>query len=301
MSEEHYTSWAERNGFADWALAILWIIGAFVLFQVTANVVGILLIVWQQGGTFDPAQIEKLVTENIDLLFIGNSTGQILFLGLATWFFARLHVSSRGRPSFFRFNFNPDTPSKIVLTIALIFAIQPFVWFLSWLNAMVPAPEFLSEMQNTQMQMIEDFLKGDHLVWLTLFHVALVPAVCEEVLYRGYVMRALEKSWGIWPAIIVSGIFFGMYHIQPTNLLPLATLGMVFAFITWTSRSILPAMVAHLVNNGGSVLVGTYYPDSAFAEITPESMPPIEAVIPSLLISGFIVYFMYNQYTKRAT
>ncbi|WP_138432196.1 CPBP family intramembrane glutamic endopeptidase [Fodinibius saliphilus] len=299
MSEEQYTSWAERNGFANWALAILWIIGAFVLFQVTANLVGILLILWQQGGVFDPTQIEQLVTENIDLLFIGNSTGQILFLGLATWFFARLHTSSEDRSSFFRFKFHSDTPKKIILTIALIFAIQPFIWLLSWLNAMVPTPEFLSEMQNTQMQMIEDFLKGDHLIWLTLFHVALVPAICEEVLYRGYVLRAFEKSWGIWPAIIVSGLFFGMYHVQPTNLLPLATLGMVFAFITWTSRSIIPAMVAHLVNNGGSVLVGTYYPDSAFAEITPETMPPIEAVIPSLVISGFIVYFMYMQYNKK--
>jgi membrane protease YdiL (CAAX protease family) len=153
-------------------------------------------------------------------------------------------------------------------------------------------------MQNTQMQMIENYLRGDHLLMLTLFHVGLVPAICEETLYRGYVMRAFQKSWGIWPAIIVSGLLFGLYHIQLSNLIPLATLGMLFAYITWVSESIIPAIIAHLVNNGGSVLVGTYYPESAFAEITPESMPPLWAVIISLLITAYIVYWMYGQNKK---
>ncbi|NIT60377.1 MAG: CPBP family intramembrane metalloprotease, partial [Aliifodinibius sp.] len=67
-----------------------------------------------------------------------------------------------------------------------------------------------------------------------------------------------------------------------SNLLPLASIGMILAYITWITRSIFPAMAAHFVNNGGSVLVGTYYPESAFAEMTPESMPPIWAVIMSL-------------------
>jgi len=301
MTEDSYTSWAHRHGFADWALALLWIIGAFLLFQLTAGIVAAVLVLSQHGVPSDPAQVQSLMTEHLDLVFIGNSAGQILFLGLATWFFTRLHTSKKDRASFLRFQLDADTPKNTGLTILLIFAIQPTVWFLSWLNALIPVPEFFTNMQNTQMQMIEDFLKGDHLIWLTLFHVALVPAICEETLYRGYVMRSFEKSWGIWPAIVVSGLLFGMYHVQLSNLLPLASLGMIFAFVTWTSQSIYPAIVAHLVNNGGSVLVGTYYPESAFAEITPESLPPMEAVIPSLLISGYIVYLMYKQHTQTVT
>ncbi len=301
MNENADASWAERNGFADWALALLWIVGAFVLFQLVAGLVAVGMIMSEYGLSSNPAEVQRMMTDHLDLVFVGNSAGQILFLGLATWFFARLHTSKRNRSSFLRYQFHRDTSQKIGLTIVLIFAVQPAVWFLSWLNSLIPVPEFFSNMQNTQMQMIEDFLKGDHIVWLTLFHVALVPAICEETLYRGYVMRAFEKSWGIWPAIIVSGILFGMYHLQLSNLLPLASLGIIFAFVTWTSQSIYPAIVAHLVNNGGSVLVGTYYPESAFAEITPETMPPMEAVIPSLLITAYIVYFMYQQHTETVT
>ncbi len=155
-----------------------------------------------------------------------------------------------------------------------------------------------SEFQSTQMKMIEDFLRGDHLLLLTLFHVGVVPAICEEVLYRGYIMRAFEKSWGIIPAILISGLLFGMYHVQLSNLLPLATIGILLGYITWVSESIYPAMLAHFINNGGSVLIGTYYPDTAFAELTPESMPPIWAVGLSVIISGYLMYFMYNQHKE---
>ncbi|WP_441000284.1 lysostaphin resistance A-like protein [Fodinibius sp. SL11] len=297
-TDTSYKSWAERNGFSDWALALLWIIAAFILFQVTASVVAIALMLMKGGISANANEMMTQLTENLDLLFIGNSAGQILFLGLATWFFTRLHSSKEGRNSFLRFKIPPNTLRKSAITIVLIIAIQPTIWFLSWINALLPVPEMFSNMQNTQMQMIENYLRGDHMLVLTLFHVALVPAICEETLYRGYVMSAFQKSWGIWPAIIISGLLFGLYHVQLSNLIPLATLGMLFAYLTWITESILPAIVAHLVNNGGSVLVGTYYPESAFAEITPETMPPLWAVIISLLISAYIVYWLYDQNKK---
>lgn len=296
----NYQSWAERNGFSDWALALLWLIGAFFLFQFTAHIVSFALIAMQGEISSDPAEMMAILTNNLDLLFIGNSTGQILFLGLGTWIFARLHSSKRYRPQFFRFSIHNDTSRKILVTVLLVLAIQPVIWFLSWLNSFIPVPEAFGDLQNSQMEMIEAYLRGDHLILLTLFHVALVPAVCEEMLYRGYVMRAFEKSWNIWPAIVISGLLFGLYHIQLSNLLPLAALGMLFAYVTWVSESIYPAIVAHLVNNGGSVLVGVYYPESAFAEITPETMPPLWGVILSLFITAYIVYWMYANHTKSS-
>src|SRR5699024_5279410 len=305
ISAEIYTphdphrSWAERKGFADWILAIGWIIVAFVLFQVVASIVAFTLIIGQSGGDLNLVGSVELLTEHINLLFIGNSAGQIVFLGLATWFWVRLHVSAQNRPTFMRFKYDKNTPRNMLIAGLLIVTIQPLIWFLAWLNAFLPVPDFFSDMQSSQMEMIENFLKGDHNIWLTLFHVALVPAVCEEVLYRGYVLRAFQKSWSIWPAIIISGLFFGMYHVQLSNLLTLASIGIILAYITWTTRSIFPAMAAHFVNNGGSVLVGKYYPESAFAEMTPESMPPVWAVIISLAISANIVYWLYNQHKKR--
>ncbi|MGK7370160.1 MAG: CPBP family glutamic-type intramembrane protease [Candidatus Halalkalibacterium sp. M3_1C_030] len=294
-------SWAERNGFSDWSLAILWIIIAFIGFQFTAAIVALVLLLVNKEGQLNAAEVTQSLTENLDLLFIGNTSGQILFLGLATWFFVRLHTSKSKRPQFLRFSSHSSTPSMLGLTFILILAIQPTIWFLGWLNAFLPVPDMLSDFQSSQMQMIENFLRGDHLLVLTLFHVGVVPAICEEVLYRGYVMRAFEKSWGILPAILISGLLFGLYHVQLSNLLPLASIGIVLGFVTWASESIYPAMLAHFVNNGGSVLVGSYYPDTAFAEMTPETMPPFWAVAVSIIISGYLIYYMYQQHKNLAT
>lgn len=291
-----YKPWSERNGFTHWSLALLWIVIAFIGFQLTAGLVAVILLIVNQGDSLDAARIADSLTQNLDLLFIGNTSGQILFLGLATWFFARLHVSKGNRPGFLRFSARSDTLQMMGITVMLILAVQPAVWFLGWLNAFLPVPDALGDFQSSQMKMIENFLRGDHLLLLTLFHVGIVPAICEEVLYRGYVMRAFEKSWGILPAILISGLLFGLYHVQLSNLLPLAAIGIVLGFITWASESIYPAMLAHFVNNGGSVLVGSYYPDTAFAELTPESMPPLWAVGLSIIISAYLIYFMYNQH-----
>lgn len=290
-------SWAERNGFADWALALIWIIAAFIFFQIAAAFVGIMLFIMEEGvpPQPDPQQIMEAFLEHLDLLFIGNSFGQIVFLGLATWLFSRLHTTRGQHAHFLRFKSHPDTPSMLGLTAVLIVAAQPVIWFLSWANMQIPVPEIFETMQTTQIRLIEEFLKGDHVMILTLFHIGLVPAVCEEVLYRGYVLRAFQKSWGILAAIIVSGLLFGLYHVQLTNLLPLASIGMILAYVTWVSDSIYPAMLAHLINNGGSVIVASRYPDSPIAELTPETMPPLWTLILGLVVSSYLVWYMYQK------
>lgn len=292
---ETFRPWVERNGFAHWTVALAWLVIAFVLFQVLAGIIAVIFVLSRSSPDIEPNQAMDMLMQNLDLVFIGNTVGQVLFLGLCTWFVSRMHTSKWERPSFFRFSWREDTLYMSGLTVVLIIAIQPGIWFLSWLNALIPMPEFFESIQSSQMEMIEAFLRGDHLIWLTLLHVALVPAVCEEVLFRGYVLRAFEKSWSIWPAIIISGILFGLYHLQLTNLLPLASIGILLAFLTWISGSIVPAMVAHFVNNGSSVLLGSLYPDSALAEMTPETMPPLWAVTVSVAVSAYIIYVMSNQ------
>ncbi|MDX1618359.1 MAG: CPBP family intramembrane glutamic endopeptidase [Balneolaceae bacterium] len=294
-------SWAERNGFADWALALIWIIVAFILFQFAAVFVTVILFFATEGVQPDttPNEVMNALLDHLDLLFIGNSFGQIVFLGLATWLFSRLHTTRDRHSQFLRFKTHSDTPKQLGLTAVLIIAAQPVIWFLSWVNVQLPVPEFFEYLQTSQLEMIENYLKSDHVMIITLFHIGLVPAVCEEILYRGYVMRAFERSWGIWVAIVASGFLFGLYHLQLTNLLPLASIGILLAFVTYVSDSIYPAILAHLINNGGSVIVASYYPDSSVAEITPESMPPLWALAVGTILTGYLIFYMYQQMNQQ--
>src|SRR5699024_12272107 len=106
-----------------------------------------------------------LVAGHLDLLFIGNSTGQILFLGLGTWFWSRLQTSAAERTSFLRIKLNRDTFRHLLIAGILIIALQPLDWMLSWLNGLIPMREFLSDLQRHQLEMFIAFIQQDNSMW----------------------------------------------------------------------------------------------------------------------------------------
>ena len=133
-----------------------------------------------------------------------------------------------------------------------------------------------------------------------VFHIGLVPAICEEVMYRGYVQRAFEKSWGIVAAILISGAIFGAYHLQISNFLPLATLGVFLAYLTYISDSLIPAMVAHFVNNGGQVIASNFYPEMLDQKVTPEMDIPVIMVLLSVGATVALLYYLKSLKTESS-
>jgi membrane protease YdiL (CAAX protease family) len=288
------TSWVDRNGFAHWAMALLWLFAALILFQVVAGVaLALFLLISGEISTTD--ELLDTLTRRTDLLFIGNSIGQILFIGLATFLIARAHVVKESMRGFLRLNWTPNTPRHLGYGAVLVVVIQPLIIYLGYLNSLLPIPEVFSEMQMSQHEMIEDFLTSEGVLLFGLFHIAVVPSLCEEVLFRGYILRAFEKSWGIVAGVIVSGIIFGMFHLQLGNILPLATLGIILGLMTWLSGSIWPAVLAHFINNGSAVVLGVNFPELLFSDINAESLPPIWVLILSIMLTGAVIYRMFQQ------
>lgn len=291
----HERSWAERNGFPFWLMAFVWVVVSFLLFQLvgTGITVAYLLIRSDDPVAFDM----DMLLENIDVLFIANSLGQILFLGLATWFFAGV-LTTGSRSAFLRLRADSRTVPVILQTAVLILVMQPIVWLLSWLNAQIPFGDGYLSFEENQIEMLKNFLTGDHVVLLTLIHVGLVPAICEEVLFRGYFQRAMEKSWGIWAAIIIGGVLFGIYHIRLTQVIPLAVIGILLAWVVWKSDSLFPAMAGHFINNGGSVLLASLYPEYMMDQMTATELPPLWLLLISIGATIMLLRAI-NQTTKQ--
>jgi uncharacterized protein len=287
-------SWAKRNGFAHWAIAIIWLVIVLILFQVVASLVfvGLMFIT---GDIASGQDVADILANRVDLLFIGNTTGQVLFIGLATFWVVKLHTTTESKLSFLRFRWKKDSLKYVLYGSLLVVTVQPLVIYLGHLNSLIPVPESLTDLQVSQYQMIQDFLSTEGILWFGLLHIALVPSICEEVLFRGYVLRAFEKSWGIIAAIVFSGIIFGLFHIQLGNLMPLATLGMILALMTWLSGTIWPAIIAHLINNGSAVFVGINYPELLFREDIGDVLPPVWLLLASIFISVIIIYVMFQE------
>ena len=289
----------ERHGFPHAMIAVLWVAVGFIAFQVVGGIIGAIAIISVAPDISNMDAIMAAFTDRLDLVFIGNSFAQLSVIFGISLLLVRLHAVKGKRKAFIRWQKGNQTMIVSALTVVLIVAAQPAVALLGWLNAQIPVPEFFSEAQNTMLEMITSFLKTDNALILGFIHIGLVPSLCEEVMFRGYLMRALEKSGGIIAALVFSSLLFGAFHLQLTNLIPLATLGFLLAYVTWITDSLIPAMIAHLVNNGGQVIIGSIYP--ATLDLTqPDNFElPIYLVVLSFAVSGVLLYVMMN--IKRRT
>jgi uncharacterized protein len=284
---------AERAGFPDWLITYGWILIAFIAFQVIAAIVVIAGLLGTPGTDLSALMTPDGLSEHFDLLFLGNSMGQILAFGVLTLpiiYFVKRRSWSEMLPM----KRDASVWKYTALASLLIIVGAPSVWLLAWLNTFVPLPTFLLELERQQTDMIEGFLKSDFNVALAIFHVAMVPAVCEEILYRGFALNLLRRTKAAWTAILITGIIFGFYHLRLSQVIPLATIGIFLGWITVKSGSLIPAMVAHFVNNAFSVLIVKFMPDSPLAESAPE-MPPLWLALGSIVLVYVVLYFIKRQ------
>ncbi len=84
---------------------------------------------------------------------------------------------------------------------------------------------------------------------LVVLVIAVIPALCEETFFRGFVQSSFEFKLKPWKAALITAIFFGVYHFNPYGLLPLISLGFFFGFAAYKSKSIFIPMILHFLNN----------------------------------------------------
>jgi sodium transport system permease protein len=86
-------------------------------------------------------------------------------------------------------------------------------------------------------------------VWQLILLIAVIPAVCEELAFRGFILSGFRHLGHKWRAIIYSALFFGITHFMLQQSLIACVLGVVLGFIAVQSRNIVPCMVFHMVHN----------------------------------------------------
>ncbi len=89
-----------------------------------------------------------------------------------------------------------------------------------------------------------------------LLLVAVSPAICEELLFRGALLSGLRRDLGAAKSIWISAILFGLVHASIYRLAPTTILGALLAALTLSTRSLWPAMALHAAYNAVLVLQG---------------------------------------------
>ncbi len=144
-------------------------------------------------------------------------------------------------------------PAAAVLAVAL----HPFIVALGslivWLYPISP------EVQGKLDEMQGLFAAAN--VWPLLLLVAALPAVCEELAFRGFILSAGRSLGNNRRAIIVSAIFFGLAHGMLQQSINTFFIGLVLGYLAVRSGSLLPGVIFHFLNNAMMVLA---------AKVTPE-------------------------------
>jgi membrane protease YdiL (CAAX protease family) len=119
-------------------------------------------------------------------------------------------------------------------------------WYVNTrLVALLPLPE-------RQTRMLEELVERPSFA-RALATFALVPALCEEILFRGVLARALGRHLRIVAAAAISAVLFAAYHHSLVQGLPTLTLGFVLAVIAIRGDSVAPTIVAHAINNAMAI------------------------------------------------
>ena len=108
---------------------------------------------------------------------------------------------------------------------------------------------------NVEM-VFEDIMGGNILA--VFFVIALAPAVCEEMLFRGVIMHSLKAKYRVSSAVAITAALFGLYHMSLVKFIPTGLLGLVLCLVAWKADSIYPAMLMHFINNAISVFISCY-------------------------------------------
>ncbi len=104
------------------------------------------------------------------------------------------------------------------------------------------------------LELMEDMLKEQTLPALLLV-VAIAPAICEEIFFRGFVYSAFGKKFRPAIAILIVSALFGVYHLSVIKFFTTGILGIAINYALYKTKSIFPSMLIHFLNNATSVIV----------------------------------------------
>lgn len=127
-------------------------------------------------------------------------------------------------------------------------------------GAVIPSTclqEQLPELPNLAEQQFDMILRNR---W-GYFAVGLLAPVCEELVFRGAVLRALLRWSSLhWVAITVSALFFALIHANPAQMPHAFIIGLLLGWLYYRTDSVVPGIVYHWVNNSVAYIIYNLYP-----------------------------------------
>lgn len=131
---------------------------------------------------------------------------------------------------------------------------------LAAVGAIIPS-EFVQELMPKLPNLVEqefDTILRNRWGYLT---IGLLAPVCEELVFRGAILRALLRWRRGWAAITISALLFSLVHANPVQMPHAFVIGLLLGWLYYRTDSVVPGVVYHWVNNSIAYVVYNLYPN----------------------------------------
>jgi sodium transport system permease protein len=139
--------------------------------------------------------------------------------------------------------------TTLPLAVLLGLTLHPmYVLLAEWISYTYP----ISEQAAAAMKPFADQVTSAP--WLSVvFLMALVPAVCEELAFRGFIFGGLVRERGRLRAVVVTALMFGISHGVLQQSIAATVMGVLLGWVALRTGSVLPGILIHFTNNALSV------------------------------------------------
>lgn len=283
------------------AAAFLGLIGGFILYQFVGGLLTLLLF----GFDLESAPVNGLRFATI--------IGQILFIFLPALFFSKWIYGDISKIISVKVPRWKELFLFVLGIVILTPMLQSYLYIQNYFfEKWAESSQFINSIKNlldSLNELIEktfgNLIYADNIVEMILvvITISIIPAICEEVMFRGYIQRSFEFKFKAHSAALLTAVFFALYHFNPYGLIPLAIIGYYLGFAAYSSQSLFIPMVLHFLNNFFAVVLYFIIGDDELFKTNvtdPESLNTniIYFIILSLLFIT-IIFLIKNYYQKR--
>ncbi len=204
--------------------------------------------------------------ENLPAIRAVQVVGQVLVLCLPVLFLAGLQTGvkrpfSRENLAFLGFG-RKVSGRGVLLAVAGVLLLQPFIYVvIESIGYLLPYLGKFGESLLENQAQLEQFLmflaeadSVNEFVAVAVV-VAVVPALCEEMFFRGYIQKNYMDSLSPAGGIVLTGFVFGLFHLSPANLIPLTFMGWYLGYVYYKTQNLLVPVAVHFGNNFLSLVV----------------------------------------------
>lgn len=164
--------------------------------------------------------------------------------------------------SYLQLNRLPNTKSTLYAIVIMLIAI-PFINLLAQLNQEISLPAFMAtieaQMKAAELQIAELTekmlnVKSMDALAFNILLIAIIPAIGEELFFRGIIQKILSERRNIHLAIWISAFIFSAIHLQFYGFFPRLLLGAFLGYLLFWSGNLWLPVIAHFTNNAMAVV-----------------------------------------------